>query len=143
MGGIDIHQAQQRTQGNCNTSFDAVHDLLDGQDLRTNVQQFWEDRGEPRTRVALDLSAIDASLVGAGAPGANRNPYLQEVTIAPDAPYLAIVSVRQPFVVSATFDSIESVSLDTALRNGKGKVAFLKQVREGGDTALVASGKIV
>lgn len=115
---------------------------VDGQDLRTSVLPGWENLGEQRTRVALDLSATDASLVGTVAPGPDRDPHLREVTLAPYAPSLAIEGARDMFVVTATLDSSEPVPLGTALAIGE--VEFLMQGPDGElDSALVAPGKIV
>jgi len=114
---------------------------VDGQHLRTNVLPAWENLGEPRTRVALDLAATDASLVGPGAPRTDRNPHLREVTLAAYAPTLAIEGTRDTFVITATLDSSEPVPLGTSLRIGK--VAFVKQGQGGHpETSLVAPGKI-
>jgi len=114
---------------------------VDGQELTTSVLPAWENFGEQRTRVALDLLATDASLVGTSS-AQDQDPHLREVTLAPYAPSLVIESARDTFVVTATLDDSEPVQLGTSL--GVSEVEFLTQGPGGElESALVAPGRIV
>ena len=102
---------------------------VDGDDLSTHVLP----------RGMLDLSATGTSIVGD--ESRTRNALQMRVTLPPYAPYLAVERVLRPFVVSATLDSAEPISLGTGIRIDK--IEFLRQGPSGApESAVVAPGRI-
>ncbi len=104
---------------------------VDGEDLSTNVLPMG----------TLDLSATGTSMVGGNRRASDANALHMRVTLPPHAPYLAVQGERRPFVVSATLDSTEPISLAVGVRIARAE--FLKQGRAGApETAVVAPGQI-